>query len=119
MFVVSPNYRDRKSELRWLYRKDTERPDRAHAVPAIQATRVHFTYSHEFEVGFSCDMVAVCEKVDTSRPADELELVQIFFHKNEDPTMLMGFYIAGTKNRIHGCKHLVLKTNGTMFAVLN
>lgn len=62
--VVSANYRDRQSELRWLVRREDKPVDSAVAVKSLVARDVQFTKSNEDESGFGCKLVAMATSVE-------------------------------------------------------
>lgn len=117
--VVSANYRNRKATNRWLVRDRSQEPHQAVEVACVVATNVAFCPSTKDEVGFGCNVVAFCEKVEEEtedRSGEALEqqgFVRIrfnvlleFYHDEHDPVHL------------EGCKRLVLRHDGTMYAML-
>lgn len=64
MKVVTANYRDRKSKLKWLVRDEDQPIHLAVPFNAIMATGVEFKPSNEDEEGFGCTMIALCKTVE-------------------------------------------------------
>lgn len=60
-FIVSANYRDRSSPLRWLLRSGGSEPVEASPFTALVANGVEFCPSSDYEEGFGCSIVAYCD----------------------------------------------------------
>jgi hypothetical protein len=68
MFVVSANYLNRKSPIKWLVREEDESVDEVQEVEMVVAGGVKFTQSTEVESGFGCGRIAKCVSVVTAPP---------------------------------------------------
>ncbi len=83
-FVVSANYRNRKSEYKWLVRRYDESIDKAIPCKRVKCSNVKFEPSNKDEEGFGCHLVAVCESVsieyaqtDNDLPTDHIRLAHL------------------------------------------
>ncbi len=65
-FIVSANYRDRSSPLKWLVRREDQHMGDARPCNKVYAKGVKFVKSSEAEEGFGCKKVAVCDEVQYS-----------------------------------------------------
>lgn len=113
--IVSANYLDRNSELKWLVRDKKESADSAKPVRTVIAKNVNFIDSNDFERGFGCGRVALCKstvKSDTDNFEVPDTAIQIFF---------AGYRFVDNKyagNVVEKCKTLYLRSDGKMFAEL-
>lgn len=62
--VVTANYRDRKSNLKWLIREEDQHVDRAVPFTSVIAKGVKFEPSNQNEFGFGCTVVAICQTAE-------------------------------------------------------
>ncbi len=108
--IVSANYRDRKSDLKWLIREEGQHPDQAKEVSSITATGVKFEHSSHQERGFGCTVVAVCETAVLT-PASTMDVSGQRIHFNGWD----GFYEKETEARVYGCGRLTLNSDGSMY----
>lgn len=60
-YVVTPNYRNRDSEYKWLIREEGQPLESARACRRVEAHNAKFADSKE-ESGFGCSVVAIAEK---------------------------------------------------------
>jgi hypothetical protein len=63
-YVVSANYLDRESELKWLVRREDEPVSQATAHRSVLCRGVKFQLSSEGEKGFGCRVVAIVDEVE-------------------------------------------------------
>ena len=115
MYIVSANYRDRKSSLRWLIRDAGQKPDEAQAVSAIFATGVIFCPASDYEVGFGCSTVAHCRFAVEGRGERVTDATRIHFDGYG------GFYtvVNGQNQYVDGVAQLELRADGSIHASLN
>lgn len=110
MKVVSPNYRDRKSEFKWLIRDQNDHPDKAVAFKNVTAVGVTFGPSNAHELGYGCAIVAYCTTAIGTN------------HMEDDPNRITftGFNFVDSKGQqISTAPYLRLDENGKMFAMLH
>lgn len=69
-FIISANYRDRQSLLKWLVRRRDEPAEKARECQSLTARFVRLEKSSEVEEGFGCRVVAAAELVHVD--GDEL-----------------------------------------------
>jgi len=109
MYIVSANYRDRKSRARWLVRKETEKPEEAQEFRTVYATGVTFRPNEE-EARFGCALVAVCETVGNwDRIPEEAQC--LFFN-------MSGYFVNFFGQRVDQCAQLFLENGGYCRVVL-
>ena len=77
-FVVTANYRNRKSEYKWLVRRYDESIDKAVACKRVKCSNVVFQASNKDEEGWGCHVVAVCESVSVEYPQTPTDLPEDF-----------------------------------------
>lgn len=65
-FVVSANYVDRKSPVKWLVREDSTPSAMAEPTSAVIARDVTFGPSNEYENGWGCSIVANAKSIPSS-----------------------------------------------------
>ncbi len=107
--IVSANYRDRSSPLKWLVRPAISSPAAAVACKSIEATGVKFveTPFGSGEMGFGCRIVAECECVIADLGTIE-ELKPLSFDWNR--------FVDLEGKEVAGCDRLILTGSGGMFA---
>jgi hypothetical protein len=114
--VVSANYRDRQSPLKWLSRGKDEDPEKAKAFRNVIATNVKFGSSGKYESGFGCQVVALCEtaigqKITKKTKKPEGREVTLVFNGR--------FFCAKELEIAIGeCKMLILREDGSMTAII-
>ena len=64
MKIVSANYRNRDSEMRWLVRDEGAPLDSVVECKSLKAKEVVFRQSSAGELGFGCYVVALCKSVE-------------------------------------------------------
>lgn len=62
-YIVSANYRNRKSDYCWLVRKADQPMEEATACSSIRVIGAQFVPSSAAEEGFGCKTVALCDDV--------------------------------------------------------
>ncbi|MBP6869248.1 MAG: hypothetical protein KBC16_04060 [Candidatus Pacebacteria bacterium] len=110
MKIVSANYQDRSSPLRWLIRDDSENPKRAVAVKSVIATGVTFGNSSAYESGFGCAVVAMCKSAVAAELPTE--------HKGR-PLKFAGYrFVDENGAEVPACDTLFLAEDGSMYAIV-
>lgn len=111
--VVTANYTDRKSDLKWLIRGEDQHVDRAVPFASVMATEVEFKPSNEAEIGFGCTMVAVCKTAqgynEPLQNFDPSKLTRLRFNWNS-------FENASTGEDVPKVAVLYLNADGHMWA---
>ncbi len=109
--VVSANYRDRSSSLKWLVRSKDQAPEDAIAVNSVEATGVKFVRSSVYEEGFGCRIVAECDSVVADvadlKPAHNLLQFDDYY------------FVDITGDRIDSCDRLTLTESGGISFEMN
>lgn len=111
-YTISANYRNRKSEYKWLVRKTDEPVEKAIAVKTVTAKKVRFSDSNRIEEGFGCKVVAITESAvwtDAEKPAPVP--AQIYFDYTRFVNPLTG-------NMVRETEELRLAADGSMMALL-
>jgi hypothetical protein len=112
-FVVSANYRNRGSEYRWLVRGSDEPIDKAIACKRVEMQDVKFQKSSEEEVGFGCNIVAVCDTVEVfekEEPKPEPTPVRLLFGWNT--------FFNPENRAVTRAKSVTLGDDGSVMAIL-
>lgn len=109
MFVVSANYRNRKSPYKWLVRKATDPIEKAYACKSVVASGVEFRPSSQSEEGFGCRRVAHAESVEVSG----VESVEIKFDGRQT------FYNESTGKAVTKLARMELGEDGSILGVLS
>ena len=113
MFIVSANYRDRKSSKHWLVRDEKDQPKTATAFNSVVATNINFTTSDAYESGFGCAIVA---KAETAVGSDAVGDAK---SENEVSLRFCGHWFETTSgDKVKSCAQLRLNSDGSMYAVL-
>ncbi len=106
--IISPNYRNRSSQYKWLIRDESEPIEAAKACKRITAENVKFVASRE-ESGFGCYIVG---------KADQAEGHDFQPDRSEQGSALHfnGRYFEDAKgNAIQAVDSLMLNDDGTIF----
>lgn len=108
--IVSANYRDRSSPLRWLVRNNSESAKKAVAVKSVIATGVTFGNSSAYESGFGCAVVAMCKSaVAADLPTEHMGR----------PLKFRGYYFVDENGKeVPACETLFLDEDGSMYAIV-
>lgn len=117
MFIVSANYRNRKSKNRWLMRSAEQKPKEAKALTSVAATEIRFKKSKAEELGFGCYMIAEAQTVEVSKAVDNdirVGEVKLLFCLVSQRAWFQT--VDGVK--VDSCVSLRLTPNGSMYAVL-
>jgi hypothetical protein len=110
MFIVSANYRDRKSPYRWLVRRKGHPAESAKAFKHVKASGVTFLNSpSEYELGFGCRVVAHCQSVHCSEP--EVKTVNLVFDRD--------MFWTESGDKVLEAKSLELHPDGRMEAIVS
>lgn len=107
-FIVSANYRDRKSPFRWLIRGENEPVLAARAFKSVRATGVVFGPSNEAEQGFGCTVVAICQTAEGKYPEQQQVRLRFDFVSFVDPN----------DDVVEKCDVLELGKDGSMVATV-
>lgn len=115
MFIVTPNYRNRSSEYRWLVRRRGDAPDTARAFREVQMVGVQFILTAfegdlQVEDGFGCSIVALCANAIGYGPEPQGIVLELRGHH----------FIAhaGKVNEgvVHGAREVNLTSSGKILA---
>ena len=109
-FIVSANYRDRDSKYKWLVREEGQKPQEAIAVLAVICVGVAFCPATDWETGFGCSTIALCD--DVSYKAEDVEPVEV-------DLKFSGHSFYNGKNVVETVAELTLGSDGKMKAKLN
>lgn len=127
-FVVSANYRDRNSSLKWLVRRVDDPVSSAVAVPSLELRGVAFAQSfHPDEIGYGCKVVATCDEVFVLEarhielpdwlPRAEPGLRLAAQNSNTEHILYDGGYEIALPVPLAGVDSMSLLSSGRMFAV--
>ena len=108
-FIVSSNYRDRSSKYKWLVREEGQMPELAIAVLAVTCIGVAFCPATDWETGFGCSTIALCD--DVSYKAEDVEPVEV-------PLTFSGHSFYNGKTAVDTVDELTLTSDGKMKAKL-
>jgi len=114
MLIVTPNYADRHNRnFRWLVRDASHTPTEVpQGFKAVVATGVAFGPSTRFEEDFGCGTVAFAKSVSVSSEDSVLPPKAIELRFN-------GLAFVDPQGQYVGkCASLVLRTDGSMYAVI-
>jgi hypothetical protein len=115
MKIVSANYRDRRSKKPWLVRNASEHPRKAVAFKEVHI-KGHTTFctSERYEQGFGCSVVASCQEATGTNDSfpTQLSEVKTRIHFN------VFRFVDEAGNDVPECKELLLRADGSMYAVL-
>lgn len=115
MYVVSANYRDRRSNKKWLVRRKDEGTHRAMPYEGVVATGVQFTRSNAYEQGFGCSIVAQCKSAIGFEAGAALPTVEGGPRLREVRLRFGGFSFKDySGNVVNGCETLILHADGSM-----
>ncbi|MES2931025.1 MAG: hypothetical protein V4665_04575 [Patescibacteria group bacterium] len=114
-YIVTPNYYDRKSPLKWLVREENQPLGTVKAVKVVIATEVIFEFSSALEAGFGCTVVAKCNEVQIydSNPFPQ------FLKENELQRLqfcLNAFILPSSKDTVSRVSQLYLDENRGVWA---
>lgn len=115
MKIVSANYFDRDSALRWLVRDASQRPSERNAVSAVVATGVAFCPSSDYEQGFGCAVIAQCETAEVRDVTGE-DLVGA--ERLGFQPWGLEFHVKSSNQHVDVVDKLILLPDGTMYGVL-
>lgn len=128
-YVVSANYRNRRSNYQWLIRREEDPIDLAVAVEFLEAIGVNFRDSNADEEGFGCRTVAFCDQVFVPSHADiegdyrpewlplPPDSLQSAFHQKTHETLIFnGLYICRT-TPLASVDQITLGASGGMYAI--
>ena len=110
MKIVSANYLDRNSPLRWLIRDENEHPRKAVAVKSVIATGVIFGNSSAYESGFGCATVAICKSAVAANLPTE--------HKGRRLRFSGYRFLDEEGKEVPACDTLFLAEDGRMYAIV-
>ncbi len=127
-FVVSANYHDRESLLKWLVRRKEDPVSSAVAVPVLELRGVTFERSsHHEEIGYGCKVVATCDEVFVLEagnmelpdwlPRAEPGLKTAIHHNDTQHVLYDGGYDIACLVPLAGVDSMSLRSSGNMFAV--
>lgn len=108
-FIVSANYRDRKSAYKWLIRRIDQPLSLAIAYKKVAAKGVRFESSGK-EEGFGCSVVACCD----AAIGEDREPVEIMLRFNGS-----SFVNRETNNIVTSVAELILYETGDMRAMVS
>lgn len=113
-FVVSANYLYRSGTMddpaKWLMRSNSTPHRQATPVNTVVATGVRFDNSDQWEAGWGCANVALCDDAESpDKEPDIAGLTSIRFNGSY-------FVVPGTRGFIRSVDKLVLLPNGKMYA---
>ncbi len=110
--IISANYRDRRSSVKWLVRDESQDPTKAEQCKAIIAKNVKFESSNSYENGFGCSMIANAQSAETSEDGliiPENSIILTFDGMN---------FVDADEKAIRQVKELYLFEDGRMLAVV-
>lgn len=114
MKIVSANYRNRNSEMRWLVRDEGAPLDSAVEYKGLKAKGVVFYKSTTEERGFGCSIVARCKSVevigDRMQKKGRRQVTLRFVHDH--------FYAFEIAEKVGKCTTLNLNPDGSIYATL-
>lgn len=114
MKIVSANYRNRDSDMRWLVRDEGAPLDSAVESKSLKAKEVVFYQSSPEERGFGCSIVARCNSVeilgDTMQKKGRGQ-VTLRFDGNH-------FCAVETAKKVGKCTTLNLNPDGSIYATV-
>lgn len=112
MKIVSANYRNRDSDMRWLVRDEGAPLDSVVECKSLKANEVVFYQSSAEERGFGCSIVARCKRVeilgDTMQKKGKRQ-VTLRFERDH-------FCAIETAERVGKCTTLNLNPDGSIYA---
>lgn len=116
MYIVTANYRDRKSPTRWIMREESQDPATIEPAKALVATNVNFDFAksgtHEARVG--CITVATCEKAEVVDGEFDFAGQQ---DKLVPLTYGWGAFCDPQNKTVNSCEKLFLAADGKMLAL--
>lgn len=113
--IVSANYQDRESSLKWLVRDEGAPLESAIAYSSLVASGVVFTESGDEERGFGCRVVALCDAVTIGKKTTKKMRLQ----ENFEPIIFTGVRFRREDGEtLEKCHSLQLLPTGEMYALV-
>lgn len=120
LFVLSPNYKNRASDIKWLARPEDQNPRETGALiptKAMIGENVRFAFSGQYESGFGCGLVAKAQsykafpKIDVPATAVKLHFNGSWFVRDEDR-----FKSGSYSDRVRGADRVYFAADGGVYA---
>lgn len=120
LFVLSANYKNRASDIKWLARPEDQHPSTEGALiptKAMIGENVLFTTSSQYESGFGCGLVAKAEsysafpKIDVPVGAEKLFFNGSWFVRDADR-----FKGGSYSDRVRGADRVYFAADGGVYA---